>query len=219
MKAMKTLIASAVLCSLMPSAFAASTVDMTVGGSIVPAACTPSLSNRRVTFGKVSSTDLAADAHTDLVSQSVTLNIRCTSPTLYGLRTIDNKPGTGHAKPGTDFPMGLGLTPTDEKIGAYHLEIEPEGSQIDGAQPFFGYRMGLGGWSNFGSISAPVPSLGSFPDLVGMQKAAGNPNTPVAIENASLKMSVHGYIAPAAGLTLTDEVALDGAATLEVVYL
>jgi hypothetical protein len=222
MKAMKTLIASAVLCSLMPSAFAASTVDMTVGGNIVPSACTPSLSTRNVTFGKVSSADLAADKHTDMVSQTSTLSIRCTSPTLYGLRVIDNKPGTHHQIPGWNETnsLGLGLTANDEKIGGYRLELIAEGSRIDDVTPFFAFQFSQGGsWTFFNEPKVDLTKIGGWPWLVGMHHTSGNQGGPAAIETAYLKMNIHGYIAPADGLTLTDDVALDGAATLEVVYL
>lgn len=49
--------------------------------------------------------------------------------------------------------------------------------------------------------------------------ATENELTPMAVQILEAKLSLFTHVAPASGLTLTDEVPLDGHATLQVNYL
>lgn len=70
-----------------------------------------------------------------------------------------------------------------------------------------------------GSKSLEAPSLfnTSGPNLTAV--GAIGTNEPGAIETLTTELAVKMAIAPAKHLTLTNEVNIDGAATLEVVYL
>lgn len=63
-------------------AFAASTVDLTVDGSITPAACTPTISNNGVfDFGNISAGDLSATKSTSIGAKRFSYSITCDAPT------------------------------------------------------------------------------------------------------------------------------------------
>ena len=72
----KTLIACCLIGSFSP-AFAASTVDLTVKGLIVPSACMPSLSANTVDVGRISVKDLNQDTRTQLTPATLQLGIDC----------------------------------------------------------------------------------------------------------------------------------------------
>jgi hypothetical protein len=55
--------------------------------------------------------------------------------------------------------------------------------------------------------------------LLGLVEQAGVASGPSPIRVALLRVQVSAHIAPTAGLTLTDEVPLDGHTTVELVYL
>lgn len=67
---------------LAPPAFAASTSDLSVKGSITPSACEPLISGGGVVdFGKMSVGSLNADQFTALPNQSLHLSVRCEGST------------------------------------------------------------------------------------------------------------------------------------------
>ncbi len=84
------------LLAALPAAMAASTVDVSVTGSIVPAACTPSLSAGEFNHGKISKADLNVDGPTGFFEKKkiATLSVNCTAATVYGIRGIDNRADT-----------------------------------------------------------------------------------------------------------------------------
>lgn len=201
----------------VPAAHGQSSVELSISGLLVPASCTPSFGVEDVRFGKVSVADLDAGRHTSLGLQPNALNIFCAQPTLFALRAHDNRQDSVHGQPGTVAPMGLGLTPSREKLGAWHLELVSRGSSIDAKVVYFT----LGGadgrsWSPASRADTPIHSTGP---LLGLVDTHGVASGPSLVKTALLRIQVSGHIAPAAGLTLNDEVPLDGQATIELVYL
>lgn len=84
-------------------AVCASTADIRVTGTLVPSACTPTLRISTLHFGTVSSADLHPERPTALTEHTPTLTIQCGTPTLYGLRVVDNRAGSAY---GTNGPIG-----------------------------------------------------------------------------------------------------------------
>jgi type 1 fimbria pilin len=115
----KTLIAGCLIGSFSP-AFAASTVDLTVKGLIVPSACTPSLSASTVDVGRVSVKDLNQDSRTLLTPTTLTLSVNCLSPTLFAMKATDNRADSSI----TVSEFGVGKTATGEHIGGYILLLD-----------------------------------------------------------------------------------------------
>ncbi|MBD8755793.1 DUF1120 domain-containing protein [Pseudomonas coleopterorum] len=212
------LLTGAALLVALPAAMAASTVDMTVTGSIVPAACTPTLSIADFNHGKISKADLNTDKPTIIpTGKWGTLSVSCTAPTVYAIRGTDNRADTVAHYNMYVGPYGLGLTPAGEKLGAHYLDVHPTKSLIDGKPTFVSVGDAAGSrWSNAASANRAIRNNG---ELLGFHDTAGPITQPLAIKDATFSLLSTLVMAPAKGLTLTDEVALDGAATIEVVYL
>ena len=220
MKAIRSLLAAATLTAVMPAAFAASTVDLTITGSLVPAACTPTLSAGEVNFGKFASADLNQDDFTIELGgpRETNLSINCDEPTLYALRSTDNRASTAHPDLSPNaYGYGIGLTPKGEKLGVHMTMIHTTGSNIDGVTPRFTTGNAAGtSWSSSSSMGTSLRKDGL---LTGATNVNNSTAGPIAIKAAVFRM-VHGiHIAPANALTLTDEVAIAGSAVIEMVYL
>lgn len=81
MKTSVSLLSSALLLAITSSAFAASSVDLTVKGLITPSACTPSLPGD-VDLGKIAAKDLYQDSYTPLEKKTLQLSVNCDAATL-----------------------------------------------------------------------------------------------------------------------------------------
>ncbi|WP_411390072.1 DUF1120 domain-containing protein [Pseudomonas sp. MPB23] len=201
-------IASRLMLTLLlaPQAFAASTTDLSVRGSITPSACAPLISGGGVVdFGKMSVNSLNADQHTALPNQSMQLSVRCEAPTFFTLNTIDNRSGSSANH---DRWHGLGMTPNDEKLGgsAFHLY----NSVADGAA----VRVIV---SDDGGVSwEPANELNH---LWLTAFARINQLDPIAVQDFDAEIRLFTHIAPADNLTLVDEVPVDGHATVQLKYL
>lgn len=218
MKAIRTLLAATALIGVVPLALAASTVDLTVSGTLVPASCTPVLSAATVNFGKLSSADLLRDTPTAFLGGQLqsTLKVNCDAATLYGIRGIDNRADTvGNRWYMT--PYGLGLTPAGEKLGAHFLEILPVRSTIDGKPAFV--TVGNAAGTSWGASGPDNRGIRNYGELLGFTDTAGVTTGPIPIKDAEYGLTHYLVFAAANTLTLTDEVALDGSAVIEVVYL
>lgn len=205
MKKYLAALSSTALISVAPFALATSSTDLTVTGVITPQACTPSLSGGgMVDNGKISAKDLNQDKDTLLPPQTLQMTIACDAPTLFALDSTDNKAGTS-----SNGWFGLGLTDAGEKIGfVYPTGQNPVAdgnavrmieSEDDGAS------WELRNWL--------------IPESLSAFAAASGPITPTTIKDLAMDLDVQTYIARADSLTLTDEVTLDGSATIEVKYL
>ena len=205
MKKYLAALSSTALISVAPFALATSSTDLTVTGVITPQACTPSLSGGgMVDNGKISAKDLNQDKETILPPQTLQMTIACDAPTLFALDSTDNKAGTS-----SNGWFGLGLTGAGEKIGFVYLAgqnpvadgnaVRMIESEDDGAS------WELRNWL--------------IPESLSAFAAASGPITPTPIKDLAMDLDVQTYIARADSLTLTDEVTLDGSATIEVKYL
>lgn len=216
MKIINALFASALAMAITPVAIAASTVDLTVGGSIVPSSCTPALTAPNLYFGKLAAKDLNQDLPTRIGGDKTQiLTIDCQLPTRYALRGIDNRAdsvGNGSYA----APYGLGLTANNEKIGAHYFSIVPNNSIIDNALPYATVGNASGtSWSISGVTERAIRNNG---ELLGFNLSSSS-GGPVAIKVGLFTLKSLIVIAPAKSLTLDSDVTLDGAATIEVVYL
>lgn len=189
-----------------PCAFAASTTDMTVKGVIVPSACEPLISGGGIVdFGKMSAKQLNADEHTALPGQHMQLSVRCEGPTFFTLNTIDNRAGSSanHV-----HWHGLGMTSEGEKLGgsAFHL-YTPIADGVP-AQTITSMDGGVT-WQATNMLSHTLlTAVASADELV-----------PIAVTDFDAEIRLRTHIAPASGLTLIDEVPVDGHATVQVKYL
>ncbi|UVJ45134.1 DUF1120 domain-containing protein [Pseudomonas sp. LS1212] len=220
MKFALSLIAAAVI-SAVPTAFAQSTTDISVTGTITPAACRPTFGGvGAVDFGRIASHDLEQGSHTPLPEKTLALTVVCDGPTRFALRSVDNREGSATSPSGAGARAayrahGLGMS-GEEKIGHYLLDIEPANAQIDGATAYATYTLDLGlTWSNTADAPHPLSPL----ELVGFSFNSGHTAGPDAVTNLTSALRISAHVAPAQELSLTDEVTLDGSAVIEVVYL
>jgi len=204
-----SLLTAALLLTGASSAFAASSTDLTVTGIITPVACEPTLANGGVIdYGKISAKDLRETAHTPLDIKTIQLTVNCDASAQFAISTLDNQAGT--ASLGSE--MGLGLINGTEKLGYYQLGFK---NPVANVPVSVGYSRNEGAtWAGLADDEAKLPN-----DWIAFGNRISGTWTPEFVENVTVDMWLNTSIAPANSLTLTDEVALDGSATLQIEYL
>lgn len=213
MKASFAALAGTVLLVTCPWASAASSVDLTVKGTITPSACTPSLSqDGTIDYGKIAAKDLNQTNWTELPSVTLQAAVNCEAPTLFALLTQDNRPE--RPVPVNLALYGLGVTPQNELIGGYTLEIR-QPPLADGV-PVTPLKSEDGGqtWNGAG-IAQPWPPN----TFTGFGNKASGDMAPIPIQVLTFNIEVWSSLMPAKYLTLTEEVSIDGSGTLELRYL
>lgn len=207
MSTTRNLLIAALLAS--SNAMAASSIDLTVKGSITPSACTPSIPNDGVVdYGKLSAKELNVDKVTRLEPVYLGLRVVCDASTLYALQGSDNRAGsepTGH-----EGNFGLGLINSDEKLGSFFVSFD-KAMADDVPARFINSYDGGATWN-------PWPGGGLW---VGGTVAVAN-NTviaPIPVKVMTTEMDIRTLIAPTNTLTLTEEVPIDGSVTVTVIYL
>ncbi|WP_263487802.1 DUF1120 domain-containing protein [Pseudomonas sp. REP124] len=187
------------------SAFAASSVDLTVTGMITPSACEPTLSQGGlVDYGKISAKDLYADRPTQLPTQALQLTLTCDAATLAAIEAKDNREGSAHVGGDADL-FGLGLINGNEKLGAMHLRLLSP--VADGVTVRTIDSVDGGSTWNANTFMA-TNSITSVADASTL--------APIPFQTWSSSLEIMPRIAPTNSLTLTNEAAIDGSVTLSV---
>ncbi|WP_342353302.1 DUF1120 domain-containing protein [Pseudomonas frederiksbergensis] len=193
------------LIGVAPYALAVSSTDLTVTGTITPNACTPTLSDGGVVDHKtISSKDLNQDKVTDLPDKTLQLLVNCESAIAFRLNPIDNRMGSGTG--GNLF--GLGFINGNQKLGSVDVRIMSPLADGVAVQPLESQNNGDTWYKS--SYLAPN-ALTAF-------ASTGGPNTPIAIKDLVTDLRIYTQIARADSLDLSNDVALDGSITLEVLY-
>ncbi len=203
------LLSTALLLATASPAFAASSVDLTVTGLITPSACTLELPGV-IDFGKISAKDLNQDRQTRLEDKTLQLTVNCEAKTLFALNPVDNRAGTSSSSSPTAY--GLGLINVTEKLGMYIFGLRNQVTTPPSAD-ILQFRDGQ--WRSFWIDDSATPN--QLLAFGGLQSDVGY--LPEPIESASVEIWLNTWIARADSLTLSNEVALDGSATLELKYL
>ncbi|WP_339482278.1 DUF1120 domain-containing protein [Pseudomonas sivasensis] len=195
---------------------AASQVDLAVTGRLTPTACTPLLSNGAVIdYGKISRQDLNVDKGTRLPIKPLQVSIACNGANRFALRMRDNRDGS--AMVNSEIYYGLGLDHSGNRIGLYSMAFDPRQTTVDGSTLVYGTESTTGGlaWrtANLNPINIGAKSYLGFTDI------AGSTAGPSAIQELTSTVQVETVINATQNLDLSRDIALDGLATLEVVYL
>ncbi|MHC8288598.1 DUF1120 domain-containing protein [Pseudomonas sp. XS1P51] len=209
MKKHLSLLTAALLLTGASSAFAASSTDLTVKGIITPVACTPSLSGGGIVdFGKISAKDLNPTNETKLVDHMVQLTVKCDASTVFAIQPVDNRAGSSSHG---NTAYGLGLINGTQKLGRYYLSFLNPVSAI--ASSVLTTDDDGTTWFDLDD-SAAVPEK-----MVAFGNRTGGVWAPHPLTDVVVDIALNTAIARTDSLTLTDEVQIDGSATLEVVYL
>lgn len=206
------IVAAAMLLASAGEVFAASSVDLSVKGSITPSACTPLLSNGGVVdHGKISAQDLNPNGNTVLPQASLQLSLTCEAATLVAVRGKDNRAGTS-AEPDFGLPnYGLGLAAGDKKIGWYTLKMGD--TSADGVPRVVIESMDGQTWLDaYSAIWQP----GWLRTVNGADNA--NP-VPLPLTTFKTEVLINTTLTARRELPVNDEILIDGSATFDVVYL
>jgi len=206
MKTLNALFATFLLTG-SSAVFAASSVDLTVRGLITPSACEPTLAGGgNVEIGKISAKDLKADENTLLQDQVLQLTVTCDGATLMAIEPKDNRAGS--ASEIDDSTFGLGLVNSTEKLGFFQMTLQS--AVGDGVElgPIASRDGGLTWTRLMFLINNGITSVANTTTVA-----------PVPVQSLVADLLIAPAIAPASSLTLTEEVPIDGSATLTVKYL
>ncbi|AKS06230.1 DUF1120 domain-containing protein [Pseudomonas trivialis] len=207
MRTISNTLVTALLLAIAGNTLAASSVDLTVKGSITPSACTPSLANGGVVdFGKISAKDLKPDWPTYLPKQYLQMTVTCEAETFIAIAAKDNREGSDSYNDYLTF--GLGLINGSEKLG--FLSISPTNTSVDGR-----YARTIGSRDDGKTWEAEA----SFMDDGLTAFAESGTFIPVQIRQLTTDLLIQPAIAPSKDLTLNKEEAIDGSVTLTVHYL
>ena len=210
MKTSLTALCAALLIANSLQALAASSVELTVSGTIVPSACTPLLSAGTVEHGKLSAKDLSVDQVTKLTDATLQLQVTCDAPTLFALQGVDNRAGSSSDNSGQSY--GLNLINGNQKLGFFHLRLLNPVADSVAITPLASMDNG-NTWTNATGSTWPPQQFAGFGDQ------SGGAWAPIQIQELITELHVMTYIAPTRDLDLSNEVPIDGSATLEVKYL
>ena len=202
--------------------YAANMVEMQIVSVITPAACTPILSGGGVAdHGTIPASSLKPGAVTPLPAKSLSFSINCDAAAKVSVRAIDNRTssvivgivaaGSGDGNLNDSFNFGLG-TAAGKSIGGYAIVFQPASYTGDYQQAQLLYLTDSGTtWQP--STTGYVAKNRSF----GWGAPGGNYVS--SLRTISGTVTVQPYINKPENLSLSQEILLDGSATLELSYL
>lgn len=213
---------------------AAEDLTLTVTGNIVPAACTPELSNSgEASFGSIAAAVVrkapSGNALAQLGTSDINLTIKCDAAAAIGFKMIDNRANTAVALSssayinspfggGTNatqsyFGFGLGVATNDAKIGAYTVSVDGAKLTTDGGAASLIVSDDEGAsWRS----AVTGNQLNDNTRII----TAGNVGStePKLFKEMSVPLKITAAVQPGSVLG-ADEVVLNGSATLSLVYL
>ena len=199
-------LSAAALLGSASFAVAASSTDLTVTGLITPQACVPGLSSGGIIdVGKKLAKDLHPTNHTRLGIYPIQLTVACDGPMTLVVTGVDNRPGTGSS--GTWY--GLGLTNAGERLGTVNVKAKTAVADGETVRLIESVNDGATWRAANWLYPSYQLSVSSPTDLT----------TPIAVKDLAAELDIYVNIAPANGLTLTDDVQIDGHATFELTYI
>ncbi|MFP2768856.1 DUF1120 domain-containing protein [Oceanisphaera sp. KMM 10153] len=202
----------------------AQSIDVRVTGTITPAACVPNLSSGGVVdYGTISGESLNMTSFNVLPEQSVPFSIVCDAPTSVAVRTVDNRAASqvadiqkaisADAQANNNYGLG---TVSGANVGGYIMTMAQGAFTADGESVFTVLTNDRTAptisWTNTtGVLNHDANSAFSW--------SATSGGNPVAFSSLNGTLAVQAVLNRGEDLPLTDEVNLDGLATLELLYL
>lgn len=214
----------------------AESVELAVKGTIIPAACTPSITGE-INYGNVTAEQLSATDYTMLDKKEVDFAINCDAPVKVAIKAINGQPGTvaggssvfadGSQKSPVDLlgmatpqAVGLGVDEGDKNIGGYAVGLVASGLSADG-QGLTVKRDLSGTGSSWGIPGGDIVSL--FVLRTGAHSitswSALPGANPVAVKDLTGKLAVQAYLNNTDELKVDKAIQLNGLTTIELIYL
>jgi len=209
----KTLFAALLLVSA-PAAFAATTAEIKVSGSITPAACNIT-GGTTINLGTINSQSLKQDVVTPIGSGATQLTVTCDNDTRFALKLTDNQSGSASD---TSSPENLGLGLSSSKpVGYWKIALSSPTNSGTALRRTTSLDGGVT-WQN--ASDQAVYMQADAADRVGFTTANnGDANGPAALSNFLVTATAEAFAAPAKDLDLSQEISVDGSATIELHYL
>lgn len=211
------------LCAAMAHACgssAAGMAPMEVVATLIPTACTPTLSSGGVAdYGTMNANILRQGQVTALPAMSMNFSVNCDAAAKFSVKVIDNRSaslvpgivaaGSGNAALGDDYNFGLGAA-SGRNVGGYLIRFVPNTYTGDYQAVKLMSSPDGNTWKDAGNGVASKRLQFSW--------GAGNGEVD-AYKAISGSLSVQPYINKAENLPLSQDIPLDGSATLELHYL
>ena len=221
----KLFISATVVASLLPALALAESASLTVSGTIIPTACTPSFAGGSlVDLGKISAADLNANVQTELALKNITLSMTCNGQVPVAVKVHDNQAATQLAGITIDgraedmYIYGMGAA-SGVKIGGYGLRHGTPTVDTVAMSLMYQQGGGIGGptWNQPSStlVGKNASSGGYLHYSWGRSIAEGPSNGRIH----TLPMTLVPVVGPANALPTGSDITLDGSATFELVYL
>lgn len=218
------LLATAGMMGAMSSAQAQS-IDVSVIGTIKPAACVPTLAGGGVIdYGDIPASTLSQTAFNVLPEKTLPISIQCDAPVKVAFRAVDNRassrvPGATqaiHPLMTNVYNHGLG-TVSGANVGGYVMSFKETGFTGDG-MPLDNLVSSDGG-NNWGTPGVGLDATVSNDGLHLYSWGTNHTMVPEAFQSVAGMFSVQAVLNRGSALPLANDVPLDGSATLEMVYL
>lgn len=201
---------------------ASTMMEMQIISTITPAACTPMLSGGGVVdYGSIPARTLKPGAITALPAESLSFTIHCDASAKVSVRAIDNRTssviagivssGSGNGTLNDSFNFGLGMA-AGRGIGGYAIIFRPTSFTGDyqQAQLLFSTDNGATWQQSKNGFVAKNQSIGW---------AIAGGNNIASWRNISGTLTVQPYLNKPENLPLSQDIFLNGSATIELSYL
>ncbi|CNK99692.1 Protein of uncharacterised function (DUF1120) [Yersinia mollaretii] len=228
-------LSAALLLICGSAAQAATTADISVGGTVKPTSCTLTMNGATdavVDYGIIGPNTLSADAYTPLAVKTLPLRIECDAATSLAVNAIDNKGSTNTLTGNVDTTAANGLNSSSDYlfglgsngsggIGAYSIALEPASLKVDGNAASLAYSSTNGtSWKHYGGANGTFGkgSRGTVPYWV-TWVANSTSSVPMVGSTFEGNLKVMAVIDKKSNLDIQNDVTLNGSATVEIHYL
>ncbi|UII71357.1 DUF1120 domain-containing protein [Pseudomonas sp. HN11] len=202
------------------SAHATTVAELTVRGTIKPAACSLSMSGAGVVnYGDIASGTLLPGAFTPLQERTLPLSVNCSSGAAkFGLTFKDLQASS--KVPGILNALGAGYTEahnyglgsvSGRKTGGFTVTLRDLKSSGVTLSPIMRASASTSSWQSSDGKAAQFPTQHSWRSGTGL--------TPAAVSQLSGTIAVRAVINKAHDLDLSRDITLDGRASLELNYI
>jgi type 1 fimbria pilin len=216
-KYISTMVLAGLFCGAQFPAMAADTADLQVTGSIIPSACTPTLSKDALDLGNIKYQDLSPTVATSLPEVQATLRVQCDGPQVTAVKMTDNRKGSAYvwlsSDPDADNGLGFASDGTT-KLGGYEVQARGSNATRDGAPATL-----LEGTDDAEWVAIDEGGNVYLEPAASITVSGPTPATPAAATEWTVDLGVIAHIAPRVDLSLTEDASLDGSVTFSLVYL